>query len=348
HLHPHDPHAAGARRALSRACGRPVPVERGTHRTFREGKATMTFWRSALVGVLVLGLGLPGAASAAGKGKPMVLLSTSMGDLKVELYADKAPVTVKNFLDYVKAGYYNGTIFHRVIPGFMIQSGGLTADMQDKREGQKAPLKNESGNGLKNDTGTPAMARTDDTDTPTSPSSLPATPAALRRPGGRLGQRLRLDLARDVASGQVPVAREAAVQDGARLREVAAAREHELVGCGREAQPRVGELAHDVARKTGRSVQGRDEGRDVRHHRDARVEGALAGRLLIVACGPRGPRTGQAGHERCTHRESSVHGSVYRGLPGRHKTTGARTPRPRRPGRRPAARVRGWAVCRRT
>ena len=120
----------------------------------------MTFWRSALVGVLVLGLGLPAAASAAGKGNPMVLLSTSMGDLKVELSPDKAPVTVKNFLDYVKAGYYDGTIFHRVISGFMIQGGGLTADMQEKREGQKPPIKNESDNGLKNDTGTLAMART--------------------------------------------------------------------------------------------------------------------------------------------------------------------------------------------
>ena len=128
----------------------------------------MTFWRSALVGTLVLGLGLPGAATAAGKGNPMVLLSTSMGDIKVELYPDKAPVTVKNFLDYVKAGYYNGTIFHRVIPGFMIQGGGLTADMQDKREGQKAPIKNESGNGLKNDTGTLAMARTNVPDSATS------------------------------------------------------------------------------------------------------------------------------------------------------------------------------------
>ncbi|TMB16703.1 MAG: peptidyl-prolyl cis-trans isomerase [Deltaproteobacteria bacterium] len=90
----------------------------------------------------------------------MVLLSTSMGDIKVELSPDKAPVTVKNFLDYVKAGYYDGTIFHRVISGFMIQGGGLTADMQEKREGQKPPIKNESDNGLKNDTGTVAMART--------------------------------------------------------------------------------------------------------------------------------------------------------------------------------------------
>jgi len=119
----------------------------------------MTAWRSALVGVLALGLGLAGAATAAGKGKPMVLLSTSMGDIKVELSPDKAPVTVKNFLDYVKAGYYDGTIFHRVISGFMIQGGGLTADMQEK-QGQKPPIKNESDNGLKNDTGTVAMART--------------------------------------------------------------------------------------------------------------------------------------------------------------------------------------------
>jgi cyclophilin family peptidyl-prolyl cis-trans isomerase len=86
----------------------------------------------------------------------------------VELYPDKAPITVKNFLDYVKAGYYNGTTFHRVIPGFMIQGGGLTADMQDKREGQKPPIKNESDNGLKNDTGTIAMARTAAPDSATS------------------------------------------------------------------------------------------------------------------------------------------------------------------------------------
>src|SRR5690242_21891771 len=96
------------------------------------------------LGMVTLALGLGGVAVAAGKGNPMVLLSTSMGDIKIELYPDKAPVTVKNFLDYVKAGYYDGTIFHRVIPAFMIQGGGLTADMQDKREGQRAPIKNES------------------------------------------------------------------------------------------------------------------------------------------------------------------------------------------------------------
>jgi cyclophilin family peptidyl-prolyl cis-trans isomerase len=127
----------------------------------------MAAWRS-LSFAIVLGIALAGTAAGAGKGNPMVVLSTSLGDIKVELYADKAPITVKNFLDYVKAGYYDGTIFHRVIPGFMIQGGGLTADMQDKREGQKPAIKNESDNGLKNDTGTLAMARTSAPDSATS------------------------------------------------------------------------------------------------------------------------------------------------------------------------------------
>jgi len=128
----------------------------------------MMSWRTVLVGVFALAATLTGAAHAAGKGNPMVVLSTSMGDIKVELYADKAPISVKNFLDYAKAGYYDGTIFHRVIPGFMIQGGGLTAEMQDKREGQKPAIKNESDNGLKNETGTLAMARTSAPDSATS------------------------------------------------------------------------------------------------------------------------------------------------------------------------------------
>jgi cyclophilin family peptidyl-prolyl cis-trans isomerase len=126
----------------------------------------MAFLRMALVGALTMALGT--AAVAAGKGNPMVVLSTSMGDIKIELYQDKAPVSVQNFLEYVKAGYYDGTIFHRVIPGFMVQGGGLNADMRDKREGQKPPIKNESSNGLKNDTGTLAMARTSVPDSATS------------------------------------------------------------------------------------------------------------------------------------------------------------------------------------
>jgi len=98
----------------------------------------------------------------------MVLISTSMGDIKVELYQDKAPETVKNFLAYVNAGYYDGTIFHRVIPDFMIQGGGLTADMKDKTEGQRAAIKNESSAELKNAVGTLAMARTSAPDSATS------------------------------------------------------------------------------------------------------------------------------------------------------------------------------------
>jgi cyclophilin family peptidyl-prolyl cis-trans isomerase len=119
-----------------------------------------------LAGLLMVGLAATG--DAAGKGNPMVVLSTSMGDIKIELYQDKAPGTVQNFLEYAKAGYYDNTIFHRVIPGFMVQGGGLTADMKDKREGQRPPIKNESSNGLRNDTGTLAMARTSAPDSATS------------------------------------------------------------------------------------------------------------------------------------------------------------------------------------
>jgi len=125
-------------------------------------------FRTARTGLLALALALGPSTLANAKENPMVTLSTSMGDVKLELYADKAPVTVKNFLDYAKAGYYDGTIFHRVIPGFMIQGGGLTGDMKDKKEGQKAAIKNESSNGFKNETGTLAMARTSAPDSATS------------------------------------------------------------------------------------------------------------------------------------------------------------------------------------
>src|SRR5262249_26478085 len=137
------------------ACGPPGRVEEGR----------MAYRRAALVALIAVLIACGGKAE--GK-QPMVLISTSLGDIKVELYPDKAPVTVQNFLDYAKAGYYDGTTFHRVIPGFMIQCGGITADMKDKREGQKAPIKNESSNGLKNETGTLAMARTSAPDSATS------------------------------------------------------------------------------------------------------------------------------------------------------------------------------------
>ncbi len=90
----------------------------------------------------------------------MVTISTSMGDIKVALYDKEAPETVKNFLAYVNDKFYDGTIFHRVIPSFMVQGGGMTPDMQQKPT--KAAVKNEAANGLKNEVGTLAMARTGD------------------------------------------------------------------------------------------------------------------------------------------------------------------------------------------
>src|ERR1700722_13659344 len=97
---------------------------------------------------------------------PTVLLKTSQGDIKVELYPEKAPKSVANFLDYVKSGQYNGTIFHRVIPGFMIQGGGYTTSFVEKPT--RAPIPLESRNGLKNATGTLAMARTSDPNSATA------------------------------------------------------------------------------------------------------------------------------------------------------------------------------------
>jgi cyclophilin family peptidyl-prolyl cis-trans isomerase len=97
---------------------------------------------------------------------PRVKLETSMGDIVIELNAEAAPITVKNFLEYVESDFFDGLIFHRVIKDFMIQGGGFTADMQRKQT--NAPIKNEASNGLKNDRGTIAMARTNDPDSATS------------------------------------------------------------------------------------------------------------------------------------------------------------------------------------
>ncbi len=91
---------------------------------------------------------------------PHVLLKTNMGDIVLELNPEKAPKTVENFLEYIKSGHYNGTIFHRVIDGFMIQGGGFDKDMKQKPT--KSPIKNEANNGLKNERYTLAMARTGD------------------------------------------------------------------------------------------------------------------------------------------------------------------------------------------
>ena len=105
-------------------------------------------------------------ASMAHAANPHVVIETSMGDVELELYEDKAPISVKNFLDYAKAGHYEGTLFHRVIPGFMIQGGGFDTKLTQKKT--NAPIKNEANNGLKNERGTLAMARTSVVDSATS------------------------------------------------------------------------------------------------------------------------------------------------------------------------------------
>lgn len=97
---------------------------------------------------------------------PIVMIETSEGTIKVELWADKAPITVKNFLTYVNEGYYKGTVFHRVIDGFMIQGGGLDENLKPKKTHE--PIKNEAAADLKNVRGTIAMARTNVIDSATS------------------------------------------------------------------------------------------------------------------------------------------------------------------------------------
>jgi len=97
---------------------------------------------------------------------PRVVMETSMGQVTIELFKDKAPISVRNFLTYVKDSYYDGLIFHRVIKNFMVQGGGLDADMTPKKT--KFAIKNEAHNGLKNTRGTLAMARTSVVDSATS------------------------------------------------------------------------------------------------------------------------------------------------------------------------------------
>jgi cyclophilin family peptidyl-prolyl cis-trans isomerase len=97
---------------------------------------------------------------------PVVTVATSKGIIRIELDAAKSPITTQNFLNYVNDRYYDGLIFHRVIPGFMIQGGGF--DPQMKQKETKAPIKNEAGNGLKNQTGSIAMARTNVVDSATA------------------------------------------------------------------------------------------------------------------------------------------------------------------------------------
>jgi peptidyl-prolyl cis-trans isomerase B (cyclophilin B) len=122
--------------------------------------------RMILTGALMMALAV-GTSRQTPAANPVVVIETSMGDITVELDKAKAPVSVENFLGYVKDGYYTGTIFHRVIKGFMIQGGGLTADMQ-RKAGTKPPIQNEAANGLKNARGTVSMARTSEIRSATS------------------------------------------------------------------------------------------------------------------------------------------------------------------------------------
>src|SRR5712691_180255 len=114
-----------------------------------------------ITSTLVLGALLTTSCQAK-ETNPQVVMDTSHGKVTIELFADKAPVSVKNFLDYVDAKHYDGTIFHRVIPDFMIQGGGMEPGMKEKKA--RDPIKNESSNGLTNDRGTLAMARTNEPD----------------------------------------------------------------------------------------------------------------------------------------------------------------------------------------
>ena len=125
------------------------------------------YGRLALAGLMMLALIITtGSTARAERSHPLVKLETSMGEITLELYPDKAPATVANFLQYVKDGFFNGTIFHRVIPTFMIQGGGFDGQMNQKPT--KAPIKNEADNGLKNEAYTVAMARTNVPDSATA------------------------------------------------------------------------------------------------------------------------------------------------------------------------------------
>jgi len=117
------------------------------------------------VATLAVIAAIEGPAWAQSK-NPVVIITTSLGDITLQLDQARAPLSVENFLAYVKAGHYDGTIFHRVIKDFMIQGGGMTPDMREKPT--RPPIKNEAANGLKNERGTVAMARRPEVDSATS------------------------------------------------------------------------------------------------------------------------------------------------------------------------------------
>ncbi len=115
----------------------------------------------------------------------MVRFETTLGAFTIDLFDDEAPITVKNFLEYVDAGHFEGTVFHRVIPGFVVQGGGMTEDMRQKPTNK--PIKNEASNGLKNRRGTLSMARTNDPDSATSQFFINLVDNAFLDPSPRSG-----------------------------------------------------------------------------------------------------------------------------------------------------------------
>jgi peptidyl-prolyl cis-trans isomerase B (cyclophilin B) len=131
---------------------------------------TERFLAAALLVLGLLAVGCEGGESAPeisqAEGPVMVVLKTNKGDITIELDTENAPLSSENFLQYVDDGHFDGTVFHRVIPGFMIQGGGFTPDMQQKPT--RAAIKNEAGNGVKNMRGTLAMARTGVVDSATA------------------------------------------------------------------------------------------------------------------------------------------------------------------------------------
>ena len=123
-------------------------------------------WIACLVVCCTAGLALADDEAGDTVKNPIVVMGTSAGEITIELYADKAPISVENFLQYVDDKHYDGTIFHRVIKGFMIQGGGFDPSMVQKKV--RDPIKNEANNGLTNEIGTLAMARTNVVDSATS------------------------------------------------------------------------------------------------------------------------------------------------------------------------------------
>jgi peptidyl-prolyl cis-trans isomerase A (cyclophilin A) len=132
---------------------------------------------------VLIGIGGASWAAETKEGPTVVVLETTQGNIEIELDAEKAPVSVENFLAYVDAGHYDGTIFHRVISGFMVQGGGFDESFAQKPT--RAPIKNEADNGLTNQRGTLAMARTSDVNSATSQFFINLTDNAFLNHGGR-------------------------------------------------------------------------------------------------------------------------------------------------------------------